>query len=239
VPRKIRCKIDKIIPHGEGVYTVEFVPERKAPRFKPGQFLHLALDHYDPSSFWPESRVFSIVSSPAQRDRLKISYSVIGRFTTRMEQELVENDRVWVKMPYGNFTITDGKDVVLFAGGTGITAFTSFLESLTGEFQRQVTLFYGARSNDHLIYHDKIEEWVRANSQIQTYYFIENFRNSETASVNVMSGRISVSKAWLKITNPLDSNYFLSGPPAMLKAITIDLQTHQVQKKSIHIDAWE
>ena len=42
-----------------------------------------------------------------------------------------------------------------------------------------------------------------------------------------------------KITNPLEANFYLSGPPAMLKAITKDLQTHQVQIESIHIDSWE
>ena len=32
--------------------------------FKPGQFLHLALDAFEPGGFWPESRVFSIASAP-------------------------------------------------------------------------------------------------------------------------------------------------------------------------------
>ena len=34
-------------------------------------------------------------------------------------------------MPYGDFVIDGAADVVLFAGGTGITAFTAFLEDLT------------------------------------------------------------------------------------------------------------
>lgn len=63
---------------------------------------------------------FSIASSPAQRQRLKISHSVGGRFTTRMEQELLEGGLVWVKLPYGEFEIKDTSDVVLFAGGTGM-----------------------------------------------------------------------------------------------------------------------
>ena len=43
---------------------------RRCPLFKPGQFLHLAIDPYDGAGFWPESRVFSIASSPRDRDRL-------------------------------------------------------------------------------------------------------------------------------------------------------------------------
>jgi len=62
-PQKLRCRIQKITDHGDHVYTADLSPERPLPRFKPGQFLHLTLDDYDPSGFWPESRVFSIASS--------------------------------------------------------------------------------------------------------------------------------------------------------------------------------
>jgi NAD(P)H-flavin reductase len=103
VVQKLRCQIEKIVDYGDHVYTVELRPERPARKFLPGQFLHLALDEYDPSGFWPESRVFSIASSPGQRERLRISYSVRGRFTARMEKEMRQGRWVWVKLPYGEF----------------------------------------------------------------------------------------------------------------------------------------
>jgi ferredoxin-NADP reductase len=129
VAQKLRCQVARIVDHGEQVYTVELRPERPAPRFRPGQILHLALDEYDPSSFWPESRVFSIANAPAQRDLLRISYSVRGRFTARMAAELVEGGQVWIKLPYGEFVVHDTRDVALFAGGTGVTAFTAFISA--------------------------------------------------------------------------------------------------------------
>ena len=90
VVQKLICTVEKILNHGEQIYTLDLEPERALPRFQPGQFLHLALDDYDPSGFWPESRVISIASSPSQRRNLRISYSVRGRFTARMEKELRE-----------------------------------------------------------------------------------------------------------------------------------------------------
>ena len=48
------------------------------PRFTPGQFLHLALDPYDADGFWPDSRVFSIASSPDARTNLAITYAHWG-----------------------------------------------------------------------------------------------------------------------------------------------------------------
>src|SRR5215210_4075540 len=128
--QKLSCVVEQVVDHGERVYTVALRPERPAPRFRAGQFLHLALDPYDPTGFWPESRVFSIASPPAERELVRITYAVHGRFTARMERDLVEGKAVWIKMPYGDFFIESGPEVVLFAGGTGVTAFTAFLEDL-------------------------------------------------------------------------------------------------------------
>jgi ferredoxin-NADP reductase len=120
----------KIIDHGEQVNLLTLVPQHLAPRFLPGQFLHLAMDEYNPGDFWPESRVFSIASTPAERDLLHITYAVNGQFTTRMESELHPGAEVWVKLPYGEFIVGTGTSVCLLAGGTGVTAFTAFLAGL-------------------------------------------------------------------------------------------------------------
>ncbi len=72
--RKIRCTVSAIAAHGGGVYTVDLAPSGILPPFRPGQFAHLTVDDYDPSSFWPESRVFSIASSPHEKKRLRICY---------------------------------------------------------------------------------------------------------------------------------------------------------------------
>ena len=112
--QKLLCTVERIVAHGERVYTVTLKPERPAPRFRAGQFLHLALDPYDPSGFWPESRVFSIASSPDSRDRVSVTYAVHGRFTERMERELAEGGRLWIKMPYGDFVIEVQKRVFAY-----------------------------------------------------------------------------------------------------------------------------
>ena len=62
MPRKIRCTVERIIDHGGRVYSLDLTPSSPVPSFRPGQFLHLTVDEYDPSGFWPESRVFSVAS---------------------------------------------------------------------------------------------------------------------------------------------------------------------------------
>ena len=49
------------------------------------------------------------------------------------------------------------RDAVLFAGGTGVTAFTAFLQSLTPDHATRVLLFYGARTADLFVYGALVE----------------------------------------------------------------------------------
>jgi len=239
VAQKIRCRVERIINHGEHVYTVDLAPERRVPVFQPGQFLHLALDEYDPSRFWPESRVFSIASSPQQRKRLSITYSAQGRFTARMGEELVEGKYVWIKMPYGDFVIENSSDVMLFAGGTGVTAFTAFLDSLTPAFPHKVYLAYGARDSSLLIYRDMIQRRAVLVSQFQPFYFVEQDTDGVSAARSEIVGRLSVSAIWQHVENPLAVTYYISGPPHMLRTISNDLKESGIRAEAIRTDAWE
>jgi CDP-paratose 2-epimerase len=156
-----------------------------------------------------------------------------------MEQELAVGRWVWTKLPYGDFIIGDNRDVVLFAGGTGITAFSAFLDGLSDAFQHHVTLFYGARTGNLLLYREMVEQRVRDISQLQVYFYIETPKHDSIMSSWVTIGRLSVYAAWRYIRNPFSANYYLSGPPQMLKAISQELLRQQVTVESIHVDAWD
>jgi 3-ketosteroid 9alpha-monooxygenase subunit B len=228
VVRKIRCVVKDVTDHGEHVYTVELAPSLPVPSFQPGQFLHLALDPHEPGGFWPESRVFSIASSPRMRDRLSITYAVKGSFTTRMERELAPGVEVWVKLPYGEFIVDPTRDAVLFAGGTGITAFTAFLRSLTPGQTRRVLVLYGARTRGLFVYGALVEGCAREVPAMTCHLVCE-----ET------DGRLSVEEAWSSIEPQDDPTFYLSGPPQMLAALTAQLLERGVSSDSIQTDAWE
>jgi len=243
VVQKLPCWVEQIIHHGDHVYTVILRPERPAPRFRPGQFLHLALDAYDPSGFWPESRVFSIANSSIQRDRLRISYSVRGRFTSRMEKELVEGGQVWIKLPYGEFVVDNTRDLVLFAGGTGITAFTAFLNGLMPGSRHAVYLAYGARTRSLLIYRDLVQERAETVPSLHVSYFVEQDTETRLAMKETDElyniGRLSVAAIWSKIQGLRGATYYISGPPAMLQVISQDLRDMGIDAEAIKIDAWK
>lgn len=228
VVRRIPCVVRGVTDHGEHVYSVELEPSMPVPSFKPGQFLHLALDAWEPGGFWPDSRVFSIASSPRERDRLAITYAVKGAFTTRMERELAVGRAVWAKLPYGEFMVDPGRDAVLFAGGTGITAFTAFLGSLEAGHARRVLLFYGARTPELFVYGPLVQARAREVPPLTCHLVCE-----------ATDGRLSVEAAWPAIVALDHPLYYLSGPPAMLTALAAQLQQRGVADDAIRVDAWE
>lgn len=228
VVRRILCVVRAVINHGQRVYTVELEPSMAVPKFHPGQFLHLALDAYEPDGFWPDSRVFSIASSPRERDRLAITYAVKGAFTARMERELAIGSSAWVKLPYGEFVVDSSRDAVLFAGGTGITAFTAFLQSLTPDRVPRVLLYYGARTPDLFVYRSFAETCARGATSLTCSLVCEETH-----------GRLHVDSAWPAIATLRDPVFYLSGPPPMLRSLTAQLRGRDVSLEVIRTDAWE
>jgi ferredoxin-NADP reductase len=246
MPRKLRCAVKAITDHGGRVYTVDLEPSATVPSFRPGQFLHLTVDDYDPSSFWPESRVFSIASSPRERDRLQICYSVKGRYTTRMEEKLKVGGEVWVKLPYGEFVINGAEEAVLVAGGTGISAFTAFIGGLSPEQPKPVWLVYGARSPALLLFRGLLSRQLDRVPNLHLLFFAETVAPKFAAEIaaspklpECLSGRISLDELWARLPKPENKVFYLSGPPAMLSTLGNQLKTRGLAPERIRTDAWE
>lgn len=228
VVRRIQCVVRRVTDHGDRVYTVDLDASRPVPGFTPGQFLHLALDPFEPGGFWPESRVFSIASPPGDLGRVTITYAVKGAFTTRMERELAAGTRVWVKMPYGEFVVEPDRNAVLFAGGTGITAFTAFLQSLEPGRSSSVQLYYGARTPDLFVYGPLVRDRARAVPTLTCTLVCEQTH-----------GRLQVDAAWSAIAALDHPVFYLSGPPPMLDALVDQLRNREVAAGDIRTDAWD
>lgn len=244
--RKIRCTVSSVTDHGARVYTVDLLPATPAPPFRPGQFLHLTVDTYDPSGFWPESRVFSIASSPRDRKLLRICYSVKGRYTAKMEQALRPGVEVWIKLPYGEFVIDDTAEIVLLAGGTGISAFTAFIEALKPDHAQPVSLAYGVRTPALLLFSELILAQLDRVRNFQVLFFLENGAEEVANGLAKYSrppvclpGRIALVALWSQVARPESRVFYLSGPPVMLSALSTGLCERQIPPEQIRTDAWE
>jgi len=208
-----------------GVYTLTFECQKKF-KFYPGQFLHIAIDSYDPSMQWPDSRCFSMQSAPSDQV-LKITYTVVGKYTQRMSNELKVDQKVWLKLPYGDlFQRGLGKDNCVFiAGGTGITPFLSLLNDSAFIEYPNPTLYLGFKNKDYNIYSDGLEKAKSINPSLVTNILYEDEQ-----------GRLDIDQIFNKNGR---TNYYISGPPVMIKIFRQYLLKQGLEEEHIVIDDWE
>jgi ferredoxin-NADP reductase len=244
-PVKIRGNIASLTKHDECVFTVSIMPERRIPRFKAGQFLHLTLDDYDPQGgFWPESRVFSIASAPTS-EQVEIVYSVKGRYTARMRKELATGKQLWLKLPYGEFTIDTAaaasQDIVLVAGGTGLSPFLSYLRTmLDGSLNtRQIHLLYGIRSAAHLLCPKVLSACCSTIKGFGMDLYVETGADTMLSEVKQQEGMIQLNRILETGKTMADPAYFLSGPPMMIQTFRNGLAAAGISSKNIKVDEWE
>jgi ferredoxin-NADP reductase len=236
MPVKFAAEVTRVLRHGDDVATYEFRCLTPRPRWKPGQFLHLALDAYDPAGHWPESRCFTMASGSLEKDHVRLTIAAKGRFTRRILAELQPGRRAWMKAPYGEFIVRTSAehDVVLIAGGTGITPFVAFMEdALVKGLEGKVWLHYGARSQDMLVFRDFAERCARQFPAFRLQCYAETATTGAT-----IAGRIDLERA-VTCAGPTAA-YYLCGPQEMINAFRARLlQKHGVPQPNVKIDAWE
>jgi ferredoxin-NADP reductase len=150
---------------------------------------------------------------------------------------------VWVKLPYGDFVIGDTDEVVLLAGGTGISAFTAFIEGLRPEHPRTVWLVYGARDPSLLLFQEMLREQLRNVPSFQLLFFTETGGGLDSSGLpkapECLSGRISLDLVWPRVPEPANKVFYISGPPVMLTALSGQLKARGLAPERIRTDAWE
>jgi len=226
IVKKYPAKVKSIHNPIDGVFTVEFETLDKPFKYSPGQFMHLALDEYDPAGQWPDSRCFSMQSSP-DGELIKITYAVKGQFTTRMQQELKRDSEVTLKLPYGDlFSQPHNKTNTIFiAGGTGITPFLSLFKHPSFAEYSNPVLYAGFRNQTMNVYGVELGIAQKINPNFK---FISVYQD--------IDGLLDINK----IFNPADkqSAFFISGPPIMIKTFKQVLIGNGVPENQILTDDW-
>ena len=225
--KKYKSEITSIENPVPDIYVVTFKSVEKPYKYLPGQFLHLALEEYDPSMPWPESRCFSIQSG-VNSELLKITFAVKGKFTKRMAGELGIGKKICLKLPYGElFSKEHDKDNSVFiAGGTGITPFLSLFNSDIFCNYKNPKLYLGLKDRGYNLYSGYLD---RAKT-INDTFFINILHENE-------SGILDIAKIYEETGK--DATYFISGPPLMIKNFKKHLIEQKVDEVNIRIDDWE
>jgi len=242
-PVRFQASVQQLIRHTPDVVTLQLYASRRLPRFIPGQFVHLTVDDFDPASFWPESRVFSVANAVADRRSVQLTISRQGDYTGRIIDGLEQGDSVWCKGPYGDFVV-DGSHgynrAVLVAGGTGITPFGAFLDTAlsTGKLPvEEATLYYGAQTEELLIYRAVADACADSVPGFRVRYFSDVA--PPTRGNAIQHGRLDIAAILAEQSDIPGTAFFLSGPKPMIDAFRAHLLSQAIRPSQVLVDAWE
>jgi sulfhydrogenase subunit gamma (sulfur reductase) len=153
--------IDKITNEAPGVKTfkLKFQNEEEANafNFKAGQF-----GEY--SAFGEGESTFCIASAPTRKGYIECTFRETGKVTSGLA-DLEEGSTMGFRGPFGNTFPMDewkGKSLVFIAGGIALPPMRCVIQNALDlrENFKDITIVYGAKSVNDLVYKDELKEWA-------------------------------------------------------------------------------
>ena len=188
--------------------------ERKAFQYRPGQFVELSV-------FGAGEAPFCISSSGHGRDTFDLSVRKVGRVTDALH-EMGEGGQVGVRGPLGNsfpFEEVEGKHILFVGGGIGLFPLRPQIEDVYRERDRfaSITVLYGARTAEDLVYRDELEEWQQQEG-MTCLLTVDVGAEGWTGNVGVVGTLLQ--KVEIDVPKAVA---FVCGPPIMIRFVVQDL----------------
>ena len=215
--RSIPAEITSIVEESPNIKTFELDPEEKI-EFATGEFIQLSVPGLGEAPFTPSS-------SPNATDKIEVTIMEAGEVTGKLHH-IEEGETVGVRGPYGKGYPLDemeGRDVLVVGGGVGLAPLRSLLYMLTAQPDNfgKISLKYGARTPDHLIYKDQLEDWGSSVSEIDLELTVDEGDEDWEGNVGVVTNLLENLEV-----DTEKGVAVVCGPPIMMKFTTQSLLDH-------------
>lgn len=183
-------------------------------------------------------RCFSLTGSAANTQTIEFAMRVRGRFTKKLA-DLPLGEIVKVRGPFGNFIIENKQqDVVLIAGGIGITPFLSMIRTLSVSSSK-ITLIYAVQNEQEAAFAKEIIEISKKNINLKVFFIVSKGSFGLADSSKVFGGRLSLEILnQILVNNYSDKDFYICGPPGFMKGTRQNLLKANVDKSNIIIEAF-
>ncbi|MFT4570677.1 MAG: 3-ketosteroid 9alpha-monooxygenase subunit B [Hyphomicrobiaceae bacterium] len=222
-------RVAKIIRETHDASSIVFeIPDDLAEAFhyKAGQFLTLDVPYERKKLF----RCYSLASAPGIDSEHKVTVKrvVDGRISNWVNDRLNVGDTVTVLPPAGDFVLVpeEESELVLFAGGSGITPCISIIKTALATTKRKVRLFYANRDQQSVIFADELSALATANPD----------RISITHRLDVEDGFLDESGVRAFLSDASDASFYICGPGPFMDVVENSLAALSVATERIHIE---
>lgn len=178
--------------------------------FKTGQF-----GEY--SAFGHGESTFCIASPDTRKGYIQCTFRKVGKVTEALSR-LEIGDTVGFRGPYGNTFPVDewkGKNLIFVAGGIALPPLRSVIWTVLDQREDfgDITIVYGARSVEDLVYKDELKHWEE-RKDVKMVTTVDP--GGETPD---WKGKVGFVPTVLEETNPSSENTvaIVCGPPIMIK----------------------
>ncbi len=175
-----KLRVAEVVPETADAHSVVFdVPDDLAQRFhyRPGQFLTLRL----PSDLTGSvARCYSLSSSPHDGvpPQITVKRTADGYGSNWICDQVRSGTVLEVHPPSGRFVPRDlDTDLLLLAGGSGITPVISILRSALSQGEGHVVLVYANRDEDSVIFADALRDLQkRYGDRLAVVHWLESLQ---------------------------------------------------------------
>lgn len=192
-------------------------------KFMPGQFVQLLLPGVGEAPF-------CIASSQTDQKHIDLTVMKRGILTTSAHY-LRPGDAVGIRGPLGKpFPVDslEGKDLLLVATGIGIAALKSLvLHAIENRDKfKSVTLLYGARFLEDIVYRDELKEWGKAINVIITL-------SKAPQEWQGLRGRVTDHLDMVKFERGMVAA--VCGSPTVMASVADELAKHGLAASDIYV----
>ncbi len=230
-PRIAELEISRVVDETADAKTLVFrFPAELARSFayRPGQHLTLRVPSIETGSV---ARCYSLSSAPTVDRDLRVTVKrVPGGYASNW---LCDNARPGMRLqvlrPAGTFTPgADMTELLLFAGGSGITPMLSIIKDALDRKRCRITLVYANRDERSIIFRDELAELARRHSgQLVVHHWLQS-----------VSGIPTVSDATEALASHRDADVFVCGPAPYMELVTGAARMFGWPDDRIHIESF-
>ncbi|MBE2997104.1 ferredoxin--NADP reductase [Nocardiopsis sp. HNM0947] len=182
-PGALRVRVREVVRETAEAHSLVLEPaDGGTLAYRPGQFLTVRVPAGGGGA---AARCYSLASSPLTGEPPKVTVKRTrdGFGSNWICDHVIAGDHLDVLRPSGTFTPDDlGQDLLLLAGGSGITPVMSILKSCLHGGNGRLTLLYANRDEASVIFRDELADLAaRSGERLTVLHWLESVQGRPTA----------------------------------------------------------
>lgn len=230
------AKIVKTVQENTETTTVVIdVADKRFASFHPGQFASIRVMD---NGKWSKPHPFTISGAPG--DSLQMTIKKSGRFTTEIIPSLTQDSQIQCAGPFGVFCkdIALREEVVMIAGGVGITPFLSVLRHFSKTDAKNIcTLFWCNKTFADAFAASELEEIARKINLTIIHVLSREinpdiYYEEDKPNIKFERGRFSRDMLAQHI-HSTTASFYLCGPSGMQETVLEELSAYGIAPDSV------